>query len=141
MELGRAIEFARARHQGVVVSLRRDGRAQLSNIIYFMEPDGSTRVSVTDDRAKTRNYRRDHRSQLYVPGDTFWQYVVLDGTVQLSPVAADPHDDVVDELVEIYRGLRGEDHPDWDEYRRAMVNDRRLVLNFRPVSAYGQLPA
>ncbi len=139
MELGDAIEFAKSRHQGVVATLRRDGRAQLSNIVYLMAPDGTARISVTADRAKTRNLRRDHRAQLYVPGDSFWQYVVLDGTVQLSPVATDPHDEVVEELVDVYRQLRGEEHPDWDEYRRAMVSERRLVVSFGPASAYGQL--
>jgi PPOX class probable F420-dependent enzyme len=138
MELAQAIEFGAARHEGVVVTLRRDGRPQLSNIAYLMAADGSTRVSVTDDRAKTRNLRRDHRAQLYVAGDTFWQYVVFDGTAQLSPVASAPDDEVADELVDYYRTLRGE-HPDWDEYRRAMVAEKRLVLSFRPASAYGQL--
>jgi PPOX class probable F420-dependent enzyme len=139
MDLGGAIEFARGRHQGVLVTIRRDGRPQLSNISYLMEPDGSTRISVTQDRAKTKNLRRDHRAELYVVGDTFWQYAVLDGTVQLSPPAAEPGDDVVDELVEIYREIRGEDHPDWDNYRRAMVDERRVVLNFHPTTAYGML--
>jgi PPOX class probable F420-dependent enzyme len=139
MDLGGAIEFARGRHQGVLVTIRRDGRPQLSNISYLMEPDGSTRISVTQDRAKTKNLRRDHRAELYVVGDTFWQYAVLDGTVQLSPPAAEPGDDVVGELVEIYREIRGEDHPDWDDYRRAMVDERRVVLNFHPTTAYGML--
>ena len=139
MDLGGAIEFARGRHQGVLVTIRRDGRPQLSNISYLMEPDGSTRISVTQDRAKTKNLRRDHRAELYVVGDTFWQYAVLDGTVQLSPPAAEPGDDVVGELVEIYREIRGEDHPDWDNYRRAMVDERRVVLNFHPTTAYGML--
>ena len=139
MDLPGAIEFAHDRHQGVLVTIRRDGRPQLSNIIYLMEPDGSTRISVTEDRAKTKNLRRDHRAALYVVGDSFWQYAVLDGTVQLSPPAADPRDDVVNELVEIYRQIRGEDHPDWDDYRRAMVEERRVVLNFHPTTAYGIL--
>ncbi len=139
MVLAGAIEFARERHQGVLVTIRRDGRPQVSNTIYLMEPDGSTRISVTEERAKTKNLRRDHRAELYVVGDSFWQYVVLDGTVQLSPPAGDPNDDVVDELVEIYRNIRGEEHPDWDDYRRAMVAERRVVLNFHPASAYGIL--
>jgi PPOX class probable F420-dependent enzyme len=139
MELAQAVEFARGRHQGVLITIRRDGRPQASNIIYLMEPDGSARVSVTEDRAKTKNLRRDRRAELYVVGDSFWQYAVLDGTVQLSPPAADPNDEVVDELVDIYRQIRGEDHPDWDDYRRAMVAERRVVVNFRPASAYGML--
>jgi PPOX class probable F420-dependent enzyme len=139
MELAQAIGFALDRSQGVLVTIRRDGRPQVSNIIYAMEPDGSTRISVAEDRAKTKNLRRDHRAELYVVGDSFWQYAVLDGTVQLSPPASDPNDAVVNELVDIYRQIRGEDHPDWDDYRRAMVAERRVVLNFHPASAYGIL--
>ena len=45
-----------------------------------------------------------------------------------------------DELVEYYRALSGE-HPDWDDYRRAMVTDRRLIVRLRPERAYGMLPA
>lgn len=139
MELARAVDFAQARHQGVLITLRRDGRPQVSNIIYLMDPDGATRVSVTETRAKTKNLRRDHRAVLYVVGDSFWQYVVLDGTALLSPPAASPDDAVADELVEIYRRIRGEDHPDWDDYRRAMVAEQRVVLSFRPASATGML--
>ena len=137
MELNDAIAFARPRHQGVLVTRRRSGAAQLSNIVYAMEPDGLARISVTDDRAKTRNLRRDPGSSLYVPGDDFWSYVVLDGTSSLSAVAGAPDDETVEELVALYRTIRGEEHPDWDEYRRVMVEERRLVARFRPTHAYG----
>src|ERR1700691_3227621 len=120
MERAQAIAFAKDRNQGVLITIRRDGRPQVSNISYLMAADGSARISVTEDRAKTKSLRRDPRSQLYVLGDSFWQYAVLDGTAELSPPAAEPNDAVVEELVEIYRSIRGEDHPDWDEYRRAM---------------------
>ncbi len=139
MELSQAIGFAHGRSQGVLITIRRDSRPQVSNIVYLMEPDGSTRISVTEGRAKTKNLRRDQRAQLYVSADTFWQYAVFDGTAQLSPPAAEPGDEVVDELVDMYRRIRGEDHPDWDEYRWAMVSERRVVLSFHPSSAYGLL--
>jgi len=139
MNLDEAIAFARDRHFGVLATIRRDGRPQLSNIVYSIADDGIARISITDDRAKTRNLRRDPRAQLYVVGDSFWRYVVLDGTVELTPIAADPEDTVVDELVELYRSLSGE-HPDWHEYRAAMVNDKRLVARLRPTHAYGLLP-
>ena len=84
------------------------------------------RISVTDSRAKTKNLRRDPRASLYVVGDDFWSYVVLDGTAELTPVAADPADETVDELVALYRAVADE-HPDWDEFRRDMVADGRLV--------------
>ena len=120
---------------GVLVTLKRDGRPQLSNITYAF--DGKRiRVSLTDGRAKTKNLRRDPRVSLYVNGPGGGSYVVLEGKAELSPVAADPYDDVVEDLVDYYRTASGE-HPDWDEYRRAMVTDKRLVLSMTIDHAYG----
>ena len=138
MELDAAFDFVRPRHQGVLVTLRADGRPQLSNIVYALDGEGVARISVTDTRAKTRNLRRDRRGSLYVPGDTFWSYVVADGTTELSPVAAAPDDPVADELADLYRAVQGE-HPDWDEFRSVMVDDRRLVVRLRLERAYGVL--
>jgi PPOX class probable F420-dependent enzyme len=138
MDLAVALEFVSARRRGVLITLRGDGRPQLSNIFYLAGPDGSVRVSVTDDRAKTVNLRRDPRAQLYVTRDDFFAYAVLDGTASLSPVAGAVDDPVVDELVDMYRLASGE-HPDWDDFRRTMVADRRLVLTLAPSSAYGMV--
>ncbi|HEY6428980.1 MAG TPA: PPOX class F420-dependent oxidoreductase [Acidimicrobiales bacterium] len=136
MDLTDALDFIRPRRQGVLTTIRANGRPQLSNIMFVTAADGSINISVTDDRAKTRNLRRDPRASLYVLGDTFWQYVVLEATAELTPVAADPHDATVDRLVEYYKVGVGE-HEDWEEYRAAMVKDRRLVLTLRPERAYG----
>jgi PPOX class probable F420-dependent enzyme len=138
MDLAQALAFARTRSEGVLTTIKRDGRPQLSNIMYSCEGD-EARISITASRAKTKNLMRDPRAALYVPGDDFWSYVVLDGTVVLSPVAQRPDDETVDQLVELYRDLRGEEHPDWAEYRQAMVEDQRLVARLRPTSAYGSV--
>jgi PPOX class probable F420-dependent enzyme len=95
------------------------------------------RISVVDGRAKVYNLRRDPRATVYVTSADGWTYAVLEGTAELSPVATAPDDDTVDELVEVYRAIRGEDHPDWDEYRAAMVADHRLVARLRVERAYG----
>ena len=136
MDLTEALAFARDRRQGVLVTIRANGRPQLSNILFVPGSGDRLLVSLTDDRAKTKNLRRDPRASLYVLGDNFYQYVVLEAAAQLSPLAADPHDETVDALVAYYRAGQGE-HPDWDEYRAAMVADRRLVLTLRPERAYG----
>jgi PPOX class probable F420-dependent enzyme len=139
MELTTGLDFIRTRHHGVVTTLKRDGRPQLSNISFALTPDdGLIRVSVTNGRAKTSNLRRDPRVSLYVGGDNFWAYMVIEGTAELSPVATSPNDATVDELVALYRTLAGE-HPDWSEYRTAMVDDARLVLRIRPERAYGMI--
>ena|SRR2546423_4356504 len=123
---------------GVLVTLKNDGRPQLSNVIHAYDPKKRIiRVSVTDDRAKTRNLRRDPRASYHVTTADRWSWTVAEGTVELSDVAADPHDAAVEELVELYRAMRGE-HPDWDEYRAAMVRDRRVVMRLRIERAYGQ---
>jgi PPOX class probable F420-dependent enzyme len=96
------------------------------------------RVSVTADRAKTRNLARDPRASLHVTSTDFWTWVVVEGLAELTPVAEDPHDATVEELVTYYRAVNGE-HPDWDDYRAAMVRDRRLVVRLRPEHAYGQV--
>ncbi|GAA0589233.1 PPOX class F420-dependent oxidoreductase [Kribbella sandramycini] len=123
---------------GVLVTLKRDGRPQLSNITYVYDGE-RVRISLTDDRAKTKNLRRDPRASIYVNGDNGRSYVVLEGQAELSAVAADPHDATVDELVDYYRKGSGE-HPDWDEYRRVMVQDKRLLFSMTVDHAYG-MPA
>ncbi|GAA5049191.1 PPOX class F420-dependent oxidoreductase [Streptomyces similanensis] len=124
-------------HGGVLVTLKRDGRPQLSNVSHAYDPDERVvRVSITDDRAKTRNARRDPRVSYHVTSADRWAYTVVEGTAELTPVAADPHDETVEELIRLYRDVLGE-HPDWDEYRAAMVRDRRLVLRLPVERAYG----
>ncbi|WP_225839993.1 PPOX class F420-dependent oxidoreductase [Streptomyces sp. NK08204] len=124
-------------HGGVLVTLKRDGRPQLSNVSHAYFPDERIiRVSVTDGRAKTRNLRRDPRASYHVTSADRWAYTVAEGTAELSPVAREPHDETVEELVRLYREVLGE-HPDWDEFRAAMVRDRRLVLRLHVERAYG----
>ena len=136
MELPAALDFIRPRRNGVLVALKRDGRPQLSNITYTLGDDGVVRISITADRAKYTNLLRDPRASLYVGKEDFWGYVVIDAQAELTAVAADADDATVDELVSVYRGAVGE-HPDWDEYRAAMVADRRVVVRLHPVHAYG----
>ena len=125
---------------GVLVTLKRDGRPQLSNVNHCYDVQRKLiRVSVTADRAKTRNLARDHRASYHVTSADLWTWVVADGTAELTPVARDPHDATVDELVEVYRAIGGE-HPDWEEYRAAMVDDSRLVMRLHVEHVYGQPP-
>jgi PPOX class probable F420-dependent enzyme len=136
MELNTALDFARANQQSVLVTLRRDGKPQLSNVLHHVSDDGLIRISVTADRAKYKNLAREPWAALHVTQPDFWAYVVLEGDVELSPVAASPDDATVEELVAYYRDIRGE-HPDWDDYRAAQVKERRVMVRLRPTRAYG----
>jgi PPOX class probable F420-dependent enzyme len=135
----RHLDFVAANHHGVLVTLKKDGRPQLSNIAYYVTDAGRVHISVTADRVKTRNAARDPRVSMHVTSEDFWSWVVVEGDAELMPVAADPHDATADALVEYYRAVSGE-HPDWEEYRAAMVNDRRQILAFGVTHSYGQLP-
>ena len=138
MDLDTALAFARDRRDGVLLTVKRDGRPQSSNVIYTVADDGVIRVSITADRAKYKNLVRDARASMHVSADDFWSYVVLEGDAELSPVAAAPDDATVEELVDLYRAMVGE-HADWNEYRAAMVSDQRCVVRLTPTHAYGML--
>lgn len=148
------IELVASNQAGVLVTIKSDGRPQLSNISYHYYPDttaatkadttagetigqlGLIKVSITADRAKYRNWQRDRRVSLHVTTPDFWSYAVVEGEAECSAVASEVNDPAVDELVELFRDLQGE-HPDWDEYRRAMVADRRVVLRLPITRVYG----
>ena len=121
-----------------LATIRRSGLPQLSVVSYAWYPDDRgralVRISTTDGRAKVANLRRDPRASLIV--ERGWAYAAVEGSVELSPVSQDPHDDTVEELVRLYRDASGE-HPDWDDYRRAMVEDQRLVIRLVVDRAYG----
>jgi len=138
MDLTRALAFAAGRRNAVLTTLRADGRPQQSVIFFGADGDRFT-ISITDDRAKTRNLRRDPRAALFVPGDDVFTWVALDGHVELSPVAQATDDETVEQLVDYYRKGNGE-HEDWDAFRRSMVDDGRLVATFIATSATGMLP-
>jgi PPOX class probable F420-dependent enzyme len=138
MEPGEALDYVRQRRQGVLVTLKTDGRPQLSNIVYGVDDDGTIRISATAGRAKTKNLARDPRASLHVTDADFGTYCVIEGDVEVTPVTTDPRDATSDALVAYYRSLAGE-HPDWDEYRRAMIDEGRLMLLLRPTRAYGML--
>jgi PPOX class probable F420-dependent enzyme len=125
---------------GVLATIKRDGRPQLSNVRYYFDSRRvAVQVSVTEPRAKTRNLRRDPRASILVDADDGWAYAVAEGIAELTPPAAEPGDDTVEALIALYRNIAGE-HPDWDEYRQAMVTDRRVVLTLPIAHVYGMPP-
>ena len=126
------------RSGGVLATLKRDGRPQLSNVVHAYDPQERViRISVTDGRAKTTNLRRDPRASYHVTSDDFWAYTVVESTAELTSVTASPDDATADELVALYQAISGE-HANWDEYRQAMIAQQRLVIRLRVEHVYGQ---
>jgi PPOX class probable F420-dependent enzyme len=135
------------RRAGTLATLRADGRPQLSVVTYAWYADDRApgaagegreivRISTVEGRAKVANLRRDPRATFLVADESGWSYAVVEGTVELTPVAVLQDDETVEELVRYYRDASGE-HPDWAEYRRVMVEDRRLVARLVVEHAYG----
>ncbi|MFD1827937.1 PPOX class F420-dependent oxidoreductase [Mumia zhuanghuii] len=123
--------------RGVLVTLKRDGRPQLSNVGHLYDPEAdAVLISTTADRAKVRNLQRDPRASYYATTDELASYAVGEGDAEVGPAAAHPEDAAVEALVAHYRAVRGE-HPDWDEFRAAMVAERRVLVTVRFSRVYG----
>ena len=133
IDLERARQFLKVRHDGILATIKRDGRPQLSNILYFLDDDVRIKVSVTRTRAKTHNLQRDPRASLHVQGRDRYEYLVAEGTAALVE-----GEGLEEALRHYYRKVRGE-HPDWAEYDAAMVSEQRLLLSISVDRAYGQL--
>ncbi len=122
MDAAKAREFVARNHRAVLATIKRDGRPQMSNISYLLDDDGLIKISVTRDRAKTRNAVRDSRVVLAVQGDNWYQYLVVEGTAEIRD------GDVLPELRHVYERIAGKPHPNWAEFDAAMVSDGRVVL-------------
>jgi PPOX class probable F420-dependent enzyme len=133
IDLERARQFLKVRHDGILATIKHDGRPQLSNVLYFLDDDGRIKISVTQTRAKTHNLRRDPRASLHVQGRDRYEYLVAQGTAELVE-----GEGLVEALRRYYRKVRGE-HPNWAEYDAAMAVDQRLLLSVSVDYAYGSL--
>ena len=109
---------------GVLTTIKRDGRPQLSNVSYHFDPRTvSIQVSIGEPRAKTRNLRRDPRATLSIIADDWHAYLVVEGICTIV------EDDPVPLLRRVYERIRGQAHPNWDEFDAAMRRDGRVVLS------------
>ena len=138
MDLNDAVNWAVDTHHGVLITLRKDGRPQSSDIAYAVI-EGKFCISVTRRRAKTINLLRDNRAVLHITSRDTWSYVSFDGSAEITETAKVPSDNVCLELANVFTTIQKKDHPDWDEFNQAMINDERLVIRFVPTTAVGQI--
>ena len=133
--------FISGRHQAIVITTRRDGGPQASPVTCGVDEHGRIVIATYPDRAKTRNARRDpeHVSVLFLSDDFGGPWVQVDGTAEVLDVP-----EAVEALVDYYRSISGE-HPDWAEYRQAMITQGKSLLRVTPVRwgpvATGGFPA
>lgn len=123
VDLDRARAFLEGNHRTVLITLRADGRPQASPVVCGLLDDGRVGVSSRETAMKVRNLRRDPRVSLCVLNDGFFgDWIQVDGTAEVVPLP-----EAMDGLVALYRTVAGE-HPDWDEYRTAMAEQRRVLV-------------
>jgi PPOX class probable F420-dependent enzyme len=135
------IDFIKTRHQAIVITTRPDGRPQASPVSCGVEDAGRIVIATYPERAKTKNARRDpdHVSVLFLSDDFGGPWVQVDGTAEVldAPEAVEP-------LVDYFRSISGE-HPDWAEYRQAMLDQGKSLLRITPTHwspiATGGFPA
>ncbi len=124
----RLVEFMRPRHQAVLATLRSDGTPQMSPVTMGVDPQGAILIATYPERAKTRNLRLRPEATVCVLSDGFSaEWVQVSGHATVSDVP-----EAIDGLVQYFRSISGE-HPDWDEYRQAMVDQDKSLIRIDPV--------
>lgn len=127
------LDFLKPRHRAVLITTRADGRPQSSPVACGVDDAGRLVISTYPERAKVRNIRRDPRVSACVLSDD-WNgaWVQVDGTAEVLdlPEALEP-------LVEYFRSISGE-HPDWDEYRQAMLRQGKSLVRVT-IDSWGPL--
>lgn len=130
MDIAQALDHIRRRSHAVLCTVRGDGTPQMSPVLATVDGDGFVVVSTKGSSAKAKNLRRDGRAWMCVlPDEFFGTWIQVGGWVDVLETAA-----ALDGLVDYYRRLSGE-HPDWQAYREAMVEDGRVLLRMEVDSA------
>jgi PPOX class probable F420-dependent enzyme len=134
------LEFVRPRHRMLIATTRADARPQISPVSGGLDGQGRIVIASYPTRAKTRNAERDVRASVVVLSDD-WNgaWVQVDGDAEVLHMP-----DAEDGLVDYYRSIAGE-HPDWHEYRQAMVVQNKSLIRITPTRwgpiATGGFPA
>ncbi len=123
MDIDAARDFVRVNHRAVLATVRRDGGPQMSPVVLGLDDEGKVVVSTREAAMKTANVRRRPQVSACVMSDQFFgSWVQLDGSAEVVSLP-----EAMEGLVALYRQVAGE-HPDWEEFRTAMVEERRVLL-------------
>jgi PPOX class probable F420-dependent enzyme len=122
MLLDDARAFLGENHRAILSTVRADGRPQMSAVSVALDDQGRPAISTRETAFKVRHIRKDPRVSLCVMSEDFWKWIQVDGTATVLSLP-----DAMEPLVDLYRAVAGE-HPDWDDYRRSMEEQRRVVI-------------
>jgi PPOX class probable F420-dependent enzyme len=118
-----AREFVASNHRAVLITRRSGGGLQTSPVLVGVDGEGKLVISTREAAYKTRNLRRDPTAVICVFSDGFFgPWLQVEGRAQVVSLP-----EAMEGLVDYYRGISGE-HPDWEEYRRAMQQQQRVLV-------------
>jgi PPOX class probable F420-dependent enzyme len=130
MEIAKALDFLRANHWSVLIARKPGGHPQPSPVNHGVDDQGRVVISSREPAYKVRNIRRDPRVTLCAFTNRFYgEWLAIDGTAEIISLP-----DAMEPLVDLYRQVQGE-HPDWEDYRAAMIRDKRVIIAITPTSA------
>ena len=133
--------FMEKNHKGMVTSLRPDGTAQSSIIVCGAYEDCAAFVIVRGWSVKLRNLRKNPQcTVLYVTPD--WRtWVSVEGKARLFDYENTEKEEMRVMFREVFRACGDSDHPDWEEYDQAMIDQGAVAVLVTPERVYGRLPA
>ncbi len=109
----------------MLATFRRDGRPQLTPVGAGVDDEGRIEISTRETAMKVKNLRRDPRISLCViSSEIHGPWAQVEGTAEIVE-----RPEAIELLVDYYRRISGE-HPDWDEYRQAMEDEKRVLVRF-----------
>ena len=136
MDIADLEQLVKQQPVAIFTTFRKDGRPQMS-LVTVGSFEGGLAFTTQANRAKAANLRRDPRCALMLVKPGYRGYAVLDGDAEVrSRSNTDPKQLRMD-LRRVYQSASGKEHPDWEEYDRVMVEQRRLVVLLRPGRLYG----
>ena len=128
------LDFAAGIQLGTIITIRSDGRPQSSDVHHGIV-DGTIVFSVRPDRAKVANIERDGRVVYHVSHEG--SYLSFDAMAEVSPIPTETHGPAMDTLIGAFRAVAKKEHPDWDEFREAMVREERRAITVTPTKVVG----
>jgi len=134
--LDAALEYTAGIQSGAIITIRRDGRPQSSDVHHGVI-EGSIVFSVLPTRAKVFNIERDPRVVYHVSNPADGSYLSFDGTAEVSAIATSTDSPSIKILADAFRAVARKEHPDWDEFNAAMVAEKRRAITVNPTSVVG----
>ncbi|MDA3038334.1 MAG: TIGR03618 family F420-dependent PPOX class oxidoreductase [Actinomycetota bacterium] len=129
MDVSTGLDYVRKNSRAVMLTNRKNGAPAMSPVSVVVV-DEQLIMSCRETAYKVGHLRRDpHTSLCVFPDKWLGRWVQLNCRAEIISLP-----DAMETLVAFYRALGGE-HPDWDDYRRAMVKDKRCIIRFEILSA------